>query len=180
MGSFSFNIQDLDQKLHTGQPKLKEISKVPFAHNNKKFAKVAFDMFRSNCDDSLWELVSENGESFLIKRTDLADQHTLESQDESRKMTKGGWSICAELAKPVTVLLFGVPIRQFTQSAFGYTEESKSLFAESVLETVVADSSVAKSLVKAAAADARERLLATCSENLASDEYRSVYIWLKG
>jgi hypothetical protein len=175
MEAFSFDINDLDRKMTLEKPR--EINKVPYTQNKSKFCKVAFDMFRSNCDDTLWELVSENGEQFLIKRTDFNAQPRVESETQNT-IKKGSWSVTYTKNEPVTLRLFDLPVRRFSSQQFGYTESTKTVFAQSVMDAITNNSRLGKDFVCALSGQDRDLLLARC-ENTASHQHSIVYSWLR-
>lgn len=185
MALFSFDITELENKISSAtqrtQLNVPELKQVPFQLNKNKFVRVAFDMFQSKYDHSLWELREEAEGNFLIKRTDL-DNEGLGVQTESKLgkaiQTEGAWSAWVEEGKPVRLLLYSVPVREFDSKDFNYTDKTASLFADSLLKTISSSENIAKKYVHSMDTSRKDMLKQACSTRLIEDDARAFYSWL--
>lgn len=185
MGQFSFDIADLASRLDASRPKNKivstETNKVPYQDNKNKFKKLAFDMFQSKYDQTIWELTDENNSKYLVKRTDLDDK-PLEVEAMSSNTTNvklaGAWSAADVEGNPVVLYLFATPVRAFDKKAFGYDRDTTPAFIDHVLDTVKSNKNVAHKYVTGMSKENKALLIKKCQENINDEEARLAFSWL--
>jgi len=92
------------------------------------FVRVAFDMFKNNDDNGMWQLVSEADGEYFIRISDT--EPNLNASDESEK-TK--WSAVQDENKNVVLAYQGYPIHKFASAHYGFASEEAGLFKQFVL-----------------------------------------------
>jgi len=186
MGASSFSIGDLANNLNSIKQKANveqvDISKVPIKTNRNKFRKIAFDMFESKFDNTIWELQGDGEEKYLVKRTDLSDDDSLEAEAETPDVVAGsdnGWSVVTKHDSPAVLHFMAVPIRRFSKEKFGYNSKTVEVFADSVIQTIRKNKNVAKEMVLNMDSSIKAELRKRCENNLLQDETRLVYSWIQ-
>lgn len=180
MGAFSIDLAALEKGLKNSpsqKPSL-DINQVPFESNKNKFVKVAFDMFQSKFDNTIWELAEDEGAKYLVKRTDL-DDGKLETKTSDKNTgifhQKGTWTAAAEPGKPVVLYVLSLPVREFSKTAFNYDDETATLFANHIVDKVSSSNELAKKYIQAMSKDNKQRLIKRCQSDLLDDELRRIY-----
>lgn len=181
MRSFGFDLAELAKKLHVKKESapVAEVGRVPFSTNQHKFKKLAFDMFQSQFDGTIWELQNEGESRFLVKRTDL-DDHSLQTQskEDSVPYRKGFWSL-SQKKDAMTLSYVDVPVKEFRSAEFNFDDGTRELFADTVLDELHTNDKLVKAYLKQMGPGERKQLTQRCKRNLIDNSSRRLYALLQ-
>lgn len=137
-------------------------SKTALAFDDVKnhFQKVAFDVYKQNGSDKLWELREENGQKFLVALYDNVENLVVESTENK----PNSWVAIADSDKKNVTLSFkNTPVAKFASSEYNFTEQEADAFAKFV-EKKAADASFISALVETMPEKKREVVLKLLQE----------------
>jgi len=90
--------------------------KVHFAQNRHRFTKVAFDIFREDATNSLWQLTQDEGGEEWLTRSDMADV----SAEQPEESTQAWSAIPHRNGQAVTLAYQKTPVTLFRGQQFGF------------------------------------------------------------